>query len=296
VNQCRERPNEVRRCSCVTFASVLAFTVSVKSGQAPIFHGGVVGVRVDVLVTSHGRPVANLTRRSFELRDNGVIQDISVTPGSALPIDAILTVDASESVRGPKLDALRTAGQALLGTLTSSDRAELITFNQSVRERVPLTGDLGRIERGLATTVGTGETALVDASLSAILAGEANSRRTLVVMFSDGVDTASYSSPEVVLETARAASVIIYAIWSGSEKHPRFLADLTAPSGGDLIDVSGSGNVAGALLRIVREVRQRYAITYVPMAVASGGWHRLDIHVRDRNVTVKHRDGYFDLQ
>jgi hypothetical protein len=55
-----------------TLAAVICAALSVGQTAKPNFTSGVEGVRVDVLVTDHGRPLTGLTAADFELRDNGV--------------------------------------------------------------------------------------------------------------------------------------------------------------------------------------------------------------------------------
>ena len=46
-------------------------------------------------------------------------------------------------------------------------------------------------------------------------------------------------------------------------------------------------------IRILEEFRMRYLISYSPQGVSGAGWHRLDVRVKGRSVTVKARPGYF---
>ena len=73
-----------RRLSTVVVLLVAADTL-ISASQEPMFRARVDGVRVDALVTSDGRPVTGLTAADFELRDNGVVQQITVTPRSDSP-------------------------------------------------------------------------------------------------------------------------------------------------------------------------------------------------------------------
>jgi hypothetical protein len=54
----------------------IALVGSTLSQQQPTFKAGIEAVRVDVLVTRGGQPVEGLTARDFQVRDNGVLQDI----------------------------------------------------------------------------------------------------------------------------------------------------------------------------------------------------------------------------
>ena len=85
--------------------------------QAPTFSAKVEGVRVDVLVTDNGRAVPGLGPGDFDVRDNGVPQQIDLVDLTDVPVNVVLTLDFSRSVTGDKLAALRRAGRGLLDAL-----------------------------------------------------------------------------------------------------------------------------------------------------------------------------------
>ena len=51
-----------------------------------------------------------------------------------------------------------------------------------------------------------------------------------------------------------------------------------------------SVNLAG--VKTLDEFRERYLVSYSPTGVTGAGWHRLDVRVKGRSVTVKARPGY----
>src|SRR5262245_49776948 len=95
----------------VLFATALAAAVTALDAQT--FRTRVDVVRVDVLVTDRGLPVRGLTAADFEVRDNDVLQQVDAVFGEDIPINAILTLDLSQSVVGDRLTHLRRAGLAL---------------------------------------------------------------------------------------------------------------------------------------------------------------------------------------
>jgi Ca-activated chloride channel homolog len=195
-------------------------------------------------------------------------------------------------VRGSRLDQLRSAVRALLRALEPIDEVSLVTFDRSVRQRVPWTHDVDRLDRALMEIEAEGDTALVDATLAGILLGDSEPSRSLVLIFSDGADTASFVSEEIALEMVRSANVVVYGIWSGKEGNSGFLREVAELSGGRMIDVSRSEGLTDAFLAILEEFRQRYLITFTPTGVATTGWHRLVVRVRGRSATVRARRGY----
>lgn len=265
------------------------------SAQSPLFTSRVDGVRVDVLVTERGRPIAGLRPADFDVLDNGVPQAIDLADLGDVPVNVVLTLDVSASVDGPKLEALKRAGGALIGALADADRAALVTFNRVVIRQVPLTRDIDDLRTALEGAESWGDTALVDASLGAMLLGDTDAGRTLVVIFSDGVDTASSSRPELVIETARRVNGVVYAV-SSSEETPAFLRDLTAATGGRVLDIGEAGDPGPAFLEILQEFRLRYVMTFTPTGVTAGGWHRLDVRVKRPGTRAQHRAGYFSAK
>ena len=106
-------------------------------------------VRVEVLVTRGGTPVRGLGAADFEVRDNGRLQALDPILEEETPVDAILVLDMSGSVNGPKLDALKAAGRAFLDGLREGEQAALLAFHHEVQLLEPLTADIGAVRRAL---------------------------------------------------------------------------------------------------------------------------------------------------
>ena len=263
--------------------------------QTPLFSSRVEGVRLDVLVTQGSVPVAGLRPEDFEVRDNGIVQPIDLVNLGDVPVHVVLTLDTSASVEGSRLTVLRQAGESLLGALNPDDAAALVTFNRAVMHQVPLTRQLDLVRRGLRRTEAWGDTSLVDAALAAMLLGDTDAGRTLVVMFSDGVDTASFVEPEMAIETARRVNGVLYGVSSAREESS-FLRDVAAATGGRVFDVGKTGDPGPAFLEILQEFRRRYVITFTPMGVAPGGWHTLEVRVKRPGTRVQARAGYFSAK
>lgn len=269
----------------------LAAGTAVLAAQGPVFSSQVEAVRVDVLATENRATVRGLTPGDFELLDNGVPQQIDLVSFEDLPLNVILALDMSASLDGERLDHLRNAGKALLSGLRSTDQAALVTFSHVIVENAALTTDFARVRAALDAAQASGRTSLVDATYTGMMIGESDVGRSLLIVFSDGVDTTSWLSPESVLETARRSDVVVYGVEAGKRK-ASFLQGVSAATGGRLIEIESTEDLAATFAGILDEFRQRYVVSYSPRGVASGGWHRLDVRIKGRNVTVKSRPGY----
>ena len=84
----------------------------------------------------------------------------------------------------------------------------------------------------------------------------------------------------------------MYGVEVGARR-ASFPRDLSDATGGRLIAVESTKDLAAIFSRILDEFRMRYLISYSPQGVSNQGWHRLDVRVRGRNATVRARPGYF---
>jgi Ca-activated chloride channel homolog len=258
--------------------------------QPPSFSAKVEAVRVDALVTDRGQPVLGLTPTDFEVLDNGVPQQVDLVSYEQIPLNVVLALDMSGSVAGDRLDHLRAAGATVLSALEKDDQAALVTFSHVVTLAARLTTDVATVREALDRAVGAGNTALADGAYAGLIVGESDVGRALLIVFSDGLDTVSWLTPEIVIETAKRSDVVVYGVAVGGGK-PEFLRELASLTGGRLLEVDRTANLSAIFLEVLQEFRQRYLLSYTPRGVARDGWHRLEVKVR-RRATVKARPGY----
>jgi VWFA-related protein len=260
--------------------------------QRPTFSARLDVVRVDALVTDNGRPVRGLSPGDFVLLDNGTPQTVDFASFETLPVNVILAFDQSNSVIGDRLAQLRDAARAVLGALTPRDQAALVTFSHRVELRQPLTHESRLVVDAVSTGQPAGETSLFDGVYAGLLVGVNDTARNLVLVFSDGVDTASWLAAEQIIETAKRSDAVVYALSPKGAGSVPFLRDLTDQTGGSTIEVESLRELSTRFVAILEEFRHRYLLSYSPKGVAAPGWHRLEVKVKDRRVTVKARPGY----
>lgn len=271
-------------------ALMLMAGVSV-AGAAQTFRSRVESVRLDALVLDRGRPVVGLRADDFEIRDNGALQAVTLLGAGALPMDVILLLDMSGSLSAERLGALRAAAGALLDALRPADRAALATFSREVQRAQALTHDVAAVRRALERETPSGPTVLVDAMFAAIGMTEPGDR-CLLIVFSDGLDTASWLQPDAVVRAAERSEVVIYAVSTSTARHaPGLLRHVTDSTGGQLLEVD-SASLPTAFTRVLDEFRQRYVLSYTLSSAPAVGWHRLDVRVKHRDLTVRTRAGY----
>lgn len=281
-----------RILTSVALSALVASGLAAGPRQRATFSSGVLGVRVDVLVTERGTPVAGLKADDFEVRDNGVVQRVSLVTVLDLPVNAVLVLDTSDSTSGPKLTRLVGAARAFVDHLHRADQAALVTFSHAVKPRVPLTADFGPIRKALDAITPYGETAALDAIYLGLLTAQADSGRSLLIVCSDGRDTASWLTDDEVLDGAKRANAVIYALAAERARGWSVLRDLAETTGGHTVDVTSGNDLSGEFQKILDDFRSRYLLTFVPAGVPRGGFHRLDVKVRRSGLIVKARTGY----
>jgi len=276
--------------ACAAACTVLAATTG--GAQQATFSSRAEAVRVDVSVTTRGRPVAGLTAADFEVFDNGVKQQLTLVDTEDVPVDLVMALDVSGSVRGDRLDDLRSASEAALESLTAQDKAALLTFSHEVVLRSALTADVEALRRVLDVPLRPGRTSLVDAAYAALVEADAGAGRALAIVFSDGIETSSWLRGDDVIETAKRLDVVMFGISTDAPRRS-VLDGLAEASGGDLIRIESTRELTETLRTLMTQFRQRYLLAFVPEGVQRGGWHRLDVRMKRRDLEARARAGYF---
>jgi len=276
------------------------------------------GVMVDVLVTEGSRPLTGLTGEDFELYDSGVLQDVRAMSIQDIPLSLMLVLDSSSSLEGRRLTELKRGADDVIEQLRDGDRGAVLTFSDQLRLRAGWTEDRAVLKSAIASVETGGTTSLTDAVYAALtLNDRLPARRSLVLVFSDGNDTASWLAPAAVARAAANVDSVIYAVVfeagtfssnpsalryrSGLEILPApglpvspgdLLEHVTSISGGRLWITEDTSRLRGALTGVLAEFRTRYVLTYTPRGVPAPGWHPIEIKLKAGRGTVRARRGY----
>lgn len=263
-------------------------------------------VHVMVNVTdANGAPVGGLNREDFALTEDDRPQQIAIfEKQSGQPLNLTLAIDTSGSVR-KDLDLESAASRKFIHSLLrTQDQMSLIQFATDVREVTPFTNKANLLERGLNQLKPDFATALYDAVLLASEKLGKKDGRKILILVSDGGDTAQNTTYAQALEAALRNEVMIYSLIdvpiaasagrdTGGE---HALITLAEQTGGKSFYVA-DGGLDQAFAHVSDDLRTQYMLAYYPHHPVPGkDFHRILVTVPRAaagQFHVLHRTGYY---
>jgi VWFA-related protein len=282
-----------RARTCAVVLAALAGLVAVDAAPRPqqaTFTARVDAVRVDVDVRRGKKPVVGLGAGDFEVLDNGVPQRVELVSPAALPLNVVLALDGSTSLDARERRHLSAAGKRVIDALRPAETAALVTFSDRVAIQSMFTDDWMRLRMIVGGAMPGGDTALHDAAHVAMVLASSAPGRSMVILFSDGDDTASVLTEEAVLDTARRTGAVVSVVTLGAEGD--VLPRLAALTGGTFVKESSLERVAERFGEILESFRNRYMVSFYPTGVERAGWHTLTVRVKGGG-DVRARSGYW---
>lgn len=255
--------------------------------QEPSFHTSANFVLIDVSVTtSKGVPVGGLKPENFEVRENGRPQEILRFDSGSASVAMVVAADFSGSMKPRQMGVASGVG-TLAGLLQPDDEAGLLLFNEYILpldELAPMEWRTALMER-----VPTGQTAIYDAVHQGLekLAASSHQRRVLIVL-SDGADTASRTKRSELFEALRATGALVYCVGlfkpGEAQTDAGLLRDIAERSGGLAYFQEEAGDLTPVFERIMRDLRSRYVLMFRAEGMTEG-------EAEVRRISVTARDG-----
>jgi len=282
-------------------AAALVLASSFAAGaQTPTFRARVDLVRLDVSVRRSDRPVVGLRADDFVLTDNGRPQRIESASLESMPLSVLLVLDTSGSMAGPRFGNLIAGAKDVLKNLRPGDQAALLTFSSHISEGVELTEDLARVDRALDELTPEGGTSLRDAVYASLKVPLAPGSRGVALVFSDGVDTLSWLTPDQIVTSVKAVDLVIYGVELTDaprgaivpSRGEQILMPITEATGGRRWVTDRSARIGPLLLEALADMRARYLLTYYPASPVTPGWHELKVTLKSGRGDILTRPGY----
>jgi Ca-activated chloride channel homolog len=262
-----------------------------KTQQADSTQIGVLEVRLPITVKRKNKFVPGLLERNFHVYEDGKEQRIErfVSP-SQLPLRIAMLMDTSNSVK-LKLPFEKDAAEDFVATVTTYRRKDQVlfaTFDSDVELHQDFTDNQEVLVRAIRKMKAGGYTRLYDAVYRVIeekmatLVGT-DARRVMVIL-SDGEDTASERSLKEAIDIAQRNDVTIFGIstknFSGTGvgtvmgSEDKKLRELCEETGGQLLLPSEKAELFRAFTEVAQDLRQEYVIYYVPQNQEKNGKRR----------------------
>ncbi len=250
-------------------------------------------------------PVAGLSQTSFQIFEDGVLQEIESFRREDIPVTVGLVIDNSGSMR-PKRAEVIAAALSFARASNAQDQHFLVNFNENVTFGLPagmaFTGDLTQFEAALSTVTANGKTALYDAVAVALEHLKKGKRdKQVLIVVSDGADNASRQDAPRIITLAKQSEAIIYTIGiyepDDPDRNPGSLKQLAKATGGEAFLPQSARETTAICERIARDIRSQYTLTYSPANMKYDGKYR-SIQVKAKGPSreqlfVRARAGYY---
>jgi len=172
-----------------------------------------VSVPVSV-VDRQGRFIPNLKREDFTIFENGVQQQVAHFEPADKPFTVALLLDTSPSTQF-HLWQIKEAAVAFAKQLRPQDRVLVVSFNDQVLLLTEVTNDQNVISAVIEEHANMGTATRVYDAVHLVIKERLNKikGRKAIVLFSDGVDTASYQATyESTMRGVEELDALIYPI------------------------------------------------------------------------------------
>ena len=289
----------------LAFLCVLAADAQEAANRVPTFRSEVSVVKVDLQVLpGPDKPAGLLTREDLVVYDEGKLQTINYFGRETEPLQLMLLLDVSESMRPSLRDVARTAREAL-SVLGPEDRVGLALFASRSQVVQPLTTDRSAFGKAIVDNMFKGvfgrETYLNEGLLTAadVLAATPVTSRRAILVISDNVSALSNASTESVKRALHDQNIVVNAVALAPAGEPLGVVDLRPyieATGGEYMNSSA---VAEPFKQLVERIKARYVLQYAMPPAESGKFRRLRVELSDRGkrrfpgATILAREGYF---
>lgn len=208
-------------------------------GDGDILHVDTTLVTVPVSVMDrNGKFIPNLRREDFHIFEDGVEQEITHFASTEKPFTVALLLDTSGSMSF-HLSDIKDAAIAFANQLRPDDRMLVATFNDQVLLLTEATNNRALIRDVITYNAQTGDRTRLYDAIDLVIKERLNKipGRKAIVLFTDGVDTASYlSSFESTTHEVEELDALIYPIQYDTYEEVR-----VRPNSGSVVTVNRSG-------------------------------------------------------
>jgi VWFA-related protein len=289
-----------------------------KDDEIPVFRASVTLIRVDIQVTGrNGKAISDFTQQDFLVFDENQPQQVAHFGRESEPLDLLLLLDISGSMRR-SLEDVAAATRAALAQLRPGDRVGLMLFARRAEVVQPFTEDLRSTQNKILDSIykqNLGSGTLINESL--IAAADymkqqpvKGRRAVLIVTDNEGLN---YKSPDSeVVRAMHSADTVLNALvvrkggrppvvnrarYTNPDFDPPDVYAISEKTGGEAVE--GLGKVSEMFQRMIERIRSRYFIQYPAPQAEPGTFRHIRVELAPEakrkypDATVRAREGYY---
>ena len=184
-------------------------------------------------------------------------------------------------------------------SLDNPERVAFYSYSRDLYRGALLTSDRSLVLRGVRSTTAGDNPALYNALLLTLKDAGQYSGRKVVVVFSNGPDTASMVAPEDVSEVAQSEGVPIYVISTNEAKQDPISTTvfqrMTTATGGEVYFAKSWKRQQQAFASIREDIGHLYSLSYYPKNNPNRGWRSIKVKLTGaaaKKYFVRTRSGY----
>ena len=279
-----------------------------------------VDLKVSVLGFSANTPSPILEQKDFTILEDGIPQEISFFAAADAPFDLVLLLDLSGS-NSKNLKMIRNSAKRFIDSARDVDRIALVSFTDQPALYSTFTLDRRKLKKSIdqmdEAIGGTNFWDSLDWVLLDLIAHASGSRRSAVVVMTDGIDNALPDVPgpgsqvpfAKLVDDIRNSETIIFPIYLDTEEEnvkryhvPRAAYAQAREQLGQIAQTCGTTLYHAAKLKdleevypqVVRDLSTVYSIGYRPTnKTLDGKWRSVEVQLVNRpDLYARTKRGY----
>lgn len=260
-----------------------------------------------VAIDERGHFVDGLKPENFRVLEDKTPQKIAIFKREDIPVSMGLVIDNSGSMRD-KRPKVNEAAITLVQASNPNDEAFVVNFNDEFYLDLDkdFTSSIPELKEALERIDSRGSTALYDAIIGSLdHLKKAKKDKKVLLVVTDGDDTASRTSLETTIKEIQKTDVLIYTIGIlGDEEKKtkkrarKALEEIAAASGGLAFFPESLEEVHAICEEVAKDIRNQYVLAYYPTNFKQDGSFRA-VHVSVippkgmGKISARTRNGYY---
>lgn len=255
---------------------------------------------ISVVATRNNGETSPIRTENLYLYENGIEQKVKNFSYDPSPARILVLVDNSQTFR-PDIEKIQKAVMEFAYEIFEGDQLYVIAYDEKPEIIQEWTDDAKKMETSLGLLRKRGNPHLFDALsvgynevLSPLMPG---TRKTVIVLISDGLDRGSNTSFELALNELQNNNVTVYALQvpdrtggayrRNQPKAGRVITQLTEGTGGTIFPFEESQTAAKTICDELR--KNRYLLSYSPLNFSSYDARTVFI-VADEGISIRSKN------